>query len=127
MNKKFLKNDLILIFSIIVISLLSVTIILLTSKHGNYVTIEQNGTITAVLQINKNQKYNIYNEDNEIENTILIENGQVSMIYADCPDKICEKHRAIKNNNESIICLPNKVIVTVTNGLENEVDGVAKW
>ncbi len=126
MNKKFLKNDLILIFSIIVISLLSVTIILLTSKHGNYVTIEQNGTITAVLQINKNQKYNIYNEDNEIENTILIENGQVSMIYADCPDKICEKHRAIKNNNESIICLPNKVIVTVTNGLENEVDGVAK-
>lgn len=126
MNKKFLKNDLILIFSIIVISLLSVTIILITSKHGNYVTIEQNGTITAVLQINKNQKYNIYNEDNEIENTILIENGQVSMIYADCPDKICEKHRAIKNNNESIICLPNKVIVTVTNGLENEVDGVAK-
>lgn len=126
MNKKFLKNDLILIFSIIVISLLSVTIILLTSKHGNYVTIEQNGTITAVLQINKNQKYNIYNEDNEIENTILIENGQVSMIYADCPDKICEKHRAIKNNNESIICLPNKVIVTVTNGLENELDGVAK-
>lgn len=126
MNKKFLKNDLILIFSIIIISLLSVTIILLTSKHGNYVTIEQNGTITAVLQINKNQKYNIYNEDNEIENTILIENGQVSMIYADCPDKICEKHRAIKNNNESIICLPNKVIVTVTNGLENEVDGVAK-
>lgn len=126
MNKKFLKNDLILIFSIIVISLLSVTIILLTSKHGNYVTIEQNGTITAVLQIDKNQKYNIYNEDNEIENTILIENGQVSMIYANCPDKICEKHKAIKNNNESIICLPNKVIVTVTNGLENEVDGVAK-
>ncbi len=126
MNKKFLKNDLILIFSIIVISLLSVTIILLTSKHGNYVTIEQNGTITAVLQIDKNQKYNIYNEDNEIENTILIENGQVSMIYANCPDKICEKHKAIKNNNESIICLPNKVIVTVTNNLENEVDGVAK-
>lgn len=126
MNKKFLKNDLILIFSIIVISLLSVTIILITSKQGNYVTIEQNGTITAVLQINKNQKYNIYNENNEIENTILIENGQVSMIYADCPDKICEKHKAIKNNNESIICLPNKVIVTVTNNLENEVDGVAK-
>ncbi len=126
MNKKFLKNDLILIFSIIVISLLSVTIILITSKQGNYVTIEQNGTITAVLQINKNQKYNIYNEDNEIENTILIENGQVSMIYANCPDKICEKHKAIKNNNESIICLPNKVIVTVTNNLENEVDGVAK-
>lgn len=126
MNKKFLKNDLILIFSIIVISLLSVTIILITSKQGNYVTIEQNGTITAVLQINKNQKYNIYNENNEIENTILIENGQVSMIYADCPDKICKKHKAIKNNNESIICLPNKVIVTVTNNLENEVDGVAK-
>lgn len=126
MNKKFLKNDLILIFSIIVISLLSVTIILITSKQGNYVTIEQNGTITAVLQINKNQKYNIYNENNEIENTILIENGQVSMIYANCPDKICEKHKAIKNNNESIICLPNKVIVTVTNNLENEVDGVAK-
>ncbi len=126
MNKKFLKNDLILIFSIIVISLLSIIIILASSKHGNYVTVEQNGIVIAVLQIDKNQKYNIYNENNKIENTILIENEQVSMIYADCPDKICEKHRAIKNNNESIICLPNKVIVTVTNNLENEVDGVAK-
>ena len=35
---------------------------------------------------------------------------------ADCPDRLCVKQGSISKNGESIVCLPHKVIVTVTGG-----------
>ena len=52
--------------------------------------------------------------------------GKVKMIYADCKDKICKNHKEISKSNESIICLPNKVEVTVISDKSEDVDGVAK-
>lgn len=46
-------------------------------------------------------------------NLLIIENGQANMVSADCPDKICVGMPAIQNTDESIVCMPNKVIVTV--------------
>ena len=48
------------------------------------------------------------------------------MVEADCPDKLCVHQKAISKNNETIICLPNKVVVQVTSGEESEFDSVAK-
>lgn len=45
------------------------------------------------------------------------------MIYADCKDKICKNHKEISKSNESIICLPNKVEVTVISDKSEDVDG----
>ena len=33
------------------------------------------------------------------------------MIRADCPDQLCVKQKAVSKNKESIICLPNKVVI----------------
>jgi hypothetical protein len=35
---------------------------------------------------------------------------------ADCPDKLCVSHREIFREGESIVCLPHRVVVTVTKG-----------
>ena len=58
-------------------------------------------------------------------NTVVVKNHAVSVSYADCPDKICKNHKSISKSGETIVCLPNKVTVTVEGG-ENEIDGVAK-
>ena len=55
-------------------------------------------------------------------NILVIENGVADMIEASCPDKICVDHKSISKKNESITCLPNKVIVTIVNGEESDVD-----
>ena len=39
--------------------------------------------------------------------------GSVTVQDADCPDKICEKHRAINRTGETIICLPHKLVVEI--------------
>ena len=45
------------------------------------------------------------------ENRIVIENQEVIMEYADCPDQYCVKHKAISKTNETIVCLPHKLVV----------------
>ena len=55
-------------------------------------------------------------------NILIIKDGEADMTEASCPDKICVNHRNIRKKNESITCLPNKVIITIENGDESELD-----
>ncbi|MCI5735846.1 MAG: NusG domain II-containing protein [Eubacterium sp.] len=126
MQNKKRKNDIILIVIIIALSAMAFILINSFSSSGNEVIIEQNLKQTAVLNINKNQEYNLYDNNGNICNTVLIKDGTVSMKYANCKDKICVNHNKISKNNESIICLPNKVVVTVVNDKNNDVDEVAR-
>lgn len=69
-------------------------------------------------------------ENREIEldcgGTIVIKNGEVSAIHMPCPDKICEKSGPISSPNESLLCLPNGVAVTIEPETEDKLDGVAQ-
>lgn len=60
-------------------------------------------------------------EDREIEvaqnghiNNITIKDGVVSMDYSDCANQVCVNTRPISQTKDSIVCLPNKVIVEIT-------------
>lgn len=64
--------------------------------------------------------------DIEGKNTLVIKDGAAYMEEADCPDQICVHHREISRNGESIICLPNQVVVSVKSGEDSEWDGVAR-
>ena len=67
-------------------------------------------------------------EDRTVEigdgNRLVIEDGKADMVWADCPDKLCVNQKAISREGESIICLPNKVVVSIVGGEEREVDAV---
>lgn len=55
-------------------------------------------------------------------NLLEIKDGKADMIEATCPDKICVKHRSVSKRGESLVCLPNQVVVQIENGREAEVD-----
>ena len=68
------------------------------------------------------QLYGTYplNEDREIEvaqnghlNNIIIKDGVVSMASSDCKNQICVNTRPISHTKDSIVCLPNKVMVEI--------------
>lgn len=56
------------------------------------------------------------------------EDGTVSMTEADCPDHLCIKQGKIKQFGESIVCLPNKVVLEIVTGDEKseQIDSIAK-
>ena len=60
----------------------------------------------------------------EVTNVLQIKNGKADMIKADCPDLLCVHQRAISNQNETIVCLPNKVVVEIVGGKKTELDSV---
>jgi len=64
--------------------------------------------------------------DNDLGyNKILIKEGVVTMIEADCPDQVCVMSKPIQKPGESIICLPHKVVVKIEGREENTVDAIA--
>ena len=55
-------------------------------------------------------------------NVLKIENGEADITSASCPDQYCVEHRKVSKNKETIVCLPNKLIVTIESSEEAEVD-----
>lgn len=64
-------------------------------------------------------RYNLEDEQKiEIHDTNLVEisEGTAKMTWAECPDQICVHHKEISRTGESIICLPNKIVVSIIGG-----------
>ena len=60
-------------------------------------------------------------------NRIVIKKGSVYVESADCPDKYCVTHKPINGADENIICLPHRLVVSVSGGgNEKEIDGVTR-
>lgn len=62
--------------------------------------------------------------DSEYPLTIVIENDSVYIKDACCPDKLCEHTGEIHSANQSVVCLPAKVSVTLESGIDSELDAV---
>ena len=49
----------------------------------------------------------------EAYNVLVIRDGVAYVESASCPDGICAEHKPIRRDGESIVCLPNRVVITV--------------
>ncbi|KKO50709.1 NusG domain II-containing protein [Paenibacillus sp. DMB20] len=61
-------------------------------------------------------------------NILKVHDYGIEMIEADCPDEVCLSFGFVNQKNQSIVCLPHKVLVEVDGGPEggetDEVDAV---
>lgn len=48
------------------------------------------------------------------------------MLTADCPDQLCVHQQAISKKNQTIVCLPNKVVAEVTGNTKKDYDAVVQ-
>lgn len=126
MKKDFIKKlDIVLVIAALAVSAVLYFCINAFNEKGDIVSVKVNDLTVAELPINEDTVFEIETE-NGITNILEISDGTAKMISADCPDKICVNHKSISKNNETIVCLPNKVLITVVSEKENEIDGVAK-
>ena len=44
---------------------------------------------------------------------LVIEDGKAYMEEADCPNQICVHHSPVSHKGETIVCLPNRVVIEV--------------
>ena len=58
------------------------------------------------------------------EATLLIENGAVSFIEADCADKVCVSTGKLTKRGDTAACLPARVVVVIENGENKDIDAI---
>lgn len=46
-------------------------------------------------------------------NVIEVKDGKVRVTEADCPDRYCVNHVAIETSDETIVCLPHRMVVRI--------------
>ena len=59
---------------------------------------------------------------------LTIKSGKAYMSEAGCPDKVCVSQGEISRTGESIICLPNRIVVTIegNNKSEDDIDAYVR-
>lgn len=65
----------------------------------------------SVMLSNEHLSFTIYTDEGI--NEVVIEDGQVDVIHADCPTQICVNTKAASKINDMIVCLPHKVVIEV--------------
>lgn len=124
--EKAKKSDKILITVVLAIAVLAGVVLILTQKSvsaGGIAVVSVDGEIYAEFSLNENIREMIQLPDGSY-NILEIKDGKADITEASCPDGICVCHRKISKTNQTIVCLPNKVIITIENGAEADVDTV---
>lgn len=57
-------------------------------------------------------------------NTLVISDKEVRVVQADCPDKLDVKQGAIGKSGETIVCLPNKLVIKISG--ERDFDALSE-
>ena len=114
MKQYIKKADIILLIVLIIIGLASTVYVTASKSGGDTVIIEKSGELFG--------KYSLF-EDKEIDVPcvdsmgsdlhVSISGGSVLVTESGCANQICVKHSAISQTGESIICLPNRIVVRV--------------
>lgn len=115
------KNDILLIAALLILAVAVGGFLFLFRAEGSYVTVTLDGEIYGEYPLSEDCRIQITSGGNI--NYLIIEGGRAYIAEATCPDGICVSHRPISREGESIVCLPNKVAVTVR-GSGNSTDAV---
>lgn len=108
MRCDIIKNKKMIVYALIVLFILLIYVVGFTREPGEIVRISENNSLIAVLNLNDDGAEVILDG-----NVIKIKENSVYMEHANCPDEKCKKQGAISRVGDSIICLPNRVIVEV--------------
>ena len=120
------KRDFILIGAVLVLALLCWVVPraagIFAGEDASWVRITVGGEEYGTYSLSEDQTIEI-NDTNVCE----IKDGEVNMIQADCPDQLCIHQGPIHIQGETIVCLPNRVVVEITgNDKDEQLDGVVQ-
>lgn len=120
------KNDIILIAVLLAAALLTAVGMRIwqmnNTRDAAKVVVTIDGQVYGTYPLDEDRTERIELQDGSY-NILTISDGYADVTEASCPDQICVKHNHIKYSKESIVCLPNKVVVTVEGGEDSEIDG----
>lgn len=123
-QKRLWRNDVIFIAALLAVIAVAGACLYFFRGEGNCVTVSIDGTVVATYPLRVDRTEEILSAGGG-HNRLVIRDGKAYVDSASCPDGICAAHKPIHRQGESIVCLPNKVVITVqTTDTADELDAV---
>lgn len=125
-KKRLAKPDLLLIGLLLAIGAVSFFAVrMLTRQNGVAVQVLCDGEAYGTYRLDEAQNVPIQ-VDGVVTNMLQISEGRAKMTEADCPDQLCVHQNAIARQGETIVCLPNKIVVQVEGAQASGLDAVSQ-
>lgn len=107
------KKDLILLGGILLLAAaLFLCLGMGRKKEGSIVKITIKGVVYGTYSLDEDREIKV--KGSQGTNVVCIKDGKVFMKEADCPDQYCVDHNAISNKTDTIVCLPHRLVVEVS-------------
>lgn len=117
------KADVLLALALVVLGIGASIWISSYNSTGSRVIIESDGKTYGSYPLSEGRRITVTRGKHS--NIVQIKDGGVSVTEASCHNQVCVKHKAIHTTGESIICLPNKMVVKITGKGGNDYDGIS--
>ncbi len=108
------KRDIFLIAAMLLAGVIILLFAFIGGQGGSSVIVRVNGEKKAVYPLGEDRRVELGGSGGK--NILVIEDGSARIEDADCPDKLCVKQGRISLKGQSVICLPHKLVIEITDG-----------
>ncbi|MEW6087578.1 MAG: NusG domain II-containing protein [bacterium] len=117
------KPDISLILIVVALILGCYFLFDLSKNIEKFVVVEVDGKTEKNIKLPQNMIFDNHGKDGWLK--IEISGRKVRVLDSSCPNKLCVNSGWINKSGESIICLPNRVVIKIV-GEEKEFDGITR-
>lgn len=117
------KGDVLALLAILLLAGGTALFFLLGTGTKSYCVIRQSRAIIKVLPMDEDADWTV---GGAYENTVTIRQGRVWVSQSSCPNQACKKMGERTRAGQTIVCLPNQVVIEVRQDVPSEVDAIAR-
>jgi len=127
MRKLIAKNDIILIFVLLILALSVWLMFSLKFDENIIAVIENNGKIVEEIDLNNITEETMFSIEgnDEILVSIKTQNGKIRFESAQCSDLVCVRTGWLSKAGQTAVCLPARISIYIKGG-EKTIDAVTE-
>ena len=123
MDKRLLRNDLILIGSLLLVAVLCLVLLLTNRTKDNLVaTISVQNDVVETIDLSKKEDAEYYIDGVKGQLHVHTHEGAIAVLESNCPHQDCVRMGYVSESGHPIICAYNQVSIVIEGGVSNDVE-----
>ena len=123
MDKKKLRNDLILIGSLLLVAVICLVLVLTHRQKDNLVaTICVQNNVVETIDLSKKDDADFYIDGVKGKLHVHTHDGAIAVLESNCPHQDCVRMGYVSESGHPIICAYNQVSIVIEGGVANDVE-----
>lgn len=123
MDVKRLRNDLFLIFSLLLVAAISLIVIInKTARYNLIAKITVQNNVVEVIDLSKVGEKDFYINGTKGVLHVHTHEGAIAVLESNCPHQDCVHMGYVSESNRPIICVYNEVVIKIDGNTINDVE-----